>query len=58
MLMAELLAIRETLNLTDAHFIWFHAQECEYLDGLKQALVKDQLSIQYVNVLDELAERQ
>ncbi|KAG1795023.1 uncharacterized protein HD556DRAFT_1431731 [Suillus plorans] len=40
-LTAELSVIWETLNLTDADFIRFHAQEREYLDGLKQAPVKD-----------------
>ncbi|KAG1893995.1 uncharacterized protein F5891DRAFT_1131069 [Suillus fuscotomentosus] len=56
-LTAELSVIWETLNLTDADFIRFHAQEREYLDGLKQAPVKDLVSIRYVNVLDKLAER-
>ncbi|KAG2738192.1 hypothetical protein P692DRAFT_201731657, partial [Suillus brevipes Sb2] len=58
MLMAELLAIQETLNLTDADFVRVHTQERKYLDGLKQAPVKDHLSIQYINVFDELAEHQ
>ncbi|KAG2365334.1 hypothetical protein BDR07DRAFT_1449848 [Suillus spraguei] len=57
-LTTELLVIQETLNLADTDFICFHAQEHEYLDGLKQAPVKDLLSIRYVVVLDELAECQ
>ncbi|KAG2065845.1 hypothetical protein BDR04DRAFT_1031786 [Suillus decipiens] len=56
-LTAELSAIKDALNLTDTDFICFHAQECEYLDGLKQTPVKDYLSICYINVLDELDER-
>ncbi|KAG1749166.1 uncharacterized protein EDB91DRAFT_1235645 [Suillus paluster] len=56
-LTAELSAIQETLNLTNADFVRFHVQEHEYLDGLKQAPVKDHLSVRYVNVLDKLAER-
>lgn len=58
MLTGELSAIRETINLTNADFICFHAQECEYLEALKQAPVKDHLSIRYINVLDKLAEHQ
>lgn len=57
-LTAELSAIKDALNLTDTDFTHFHAQECKYLDELKQTLVKDHLSICYISVLDELTERQ
>ncbi|KAG2086292.1 hypothetical protein BD769DRAFT_1632632 [Suillus cothurnatus] len=54
--LTELSTIKDALNLTDTDFIRFHAQEHEYLDGLKQTPVKDYLSIHYINVLDELDE--
>ncbi|KAG1884167.1 hypothetical protein F4604DRAFT_1920018 [Suillus subluteus] len=54
--LTELSAIKDALNLTDTDFIRFHAQEREYLDGLKETPVKDYLSIRYINVLDELGE--
>ncbi|KAG1748016.1 hypothetical protein EDD22DRAFT_736761, partial [Suillus occidentalis] len=57
-LTAELTAIQEALNLTDTDFIHYHAQECKYLEGLKQTPVKDHLSIYYIGVLDELAKCQ
>jgi hypothetical protein len=58
MLTADLSAVTDELNLTDADFVRFHQQEREYLDGLKQPPLKDQLSIRYIEVLDELTERQ
>ncbi|KAG2108918.1 uncharacterized protein F5147DRAFT_745618 [Suillus discolor] len=57
-LTAELSAIKDALNLTDADFTRFHAQERKYLDELKQTPVKDHLSIRYIGVLDELTEHQ
>ena len=58
MLTAELAAIKAELSLTDDVFLQFLEDERDYLNGLKQPLLRDQLSIRYVEVLDELAERQ
>ncbi|KAG1825067.1 hypothetical protein EV424DRAFT_1471792 [Suillus variegatus] len=44
-LTAKLSVLKDTLNLTDADFIHFHKQEHSYLDGLKELLVKDKISI-------------
>ncbi|KAG1835965.1 hypothetical protein DFJ58DRAFT_719206 [Suillus subalutaceus] len=57
-LTAKLTAIEGILDLTDADFIRFHEQEHLYLDGLKEPPVKDRISVQYVQSLDEVAERQ
>jgi len=57
-LTAELAAIKAELSLTDDVFLQFLEDEWDYLNGLKQPLLRDQLSIRYVEVLDELAEWQ
>lgn len=56
-LTAELAIIQSELGLTDANFPRFLKEEHDYLDGLKQPPEKDRLSVRYVEVLDELAER-
>lgn len=56
-LTAELTVIKAELSLTDDDFPRFLKEEHDYLDGLKQPPVRDQLCIRYVEVLDELAER-
>ncbi|KAG1793275.1 uncharacterized protein HD556DRAFT_1443706 [Suillus plorans] len=58
MLTAELSAVKQALNLTDVDFIQFHADERTYLESLKEPPLQDRLQIRYVQVLDELAERQ
>ncbi|KAG2055400.1 hypothetical protein BDR06DRAFT_981976 [Suillus hirtellus] len=56
-LMAELAIIQSELGLTDADFPYFLKEEHGYLDGLKQPPKKDHLSVQYIEVLNELAEQ-
>ncbi|KIK35770.1 hypothetical protein CY34DRAFT_95506, partial [Suillus luteus UH-Slu-Lm8-n1] len=56
LLTAELETIKAELHLSDDNFLGFFDQECVYLDNLKQPAPRDQLSIHYVVVLDELAE--
>ena len=46
------------LNLTHADFDCFHEQERSYLDGLKEPPLKDHISVQYIQALDEVAVRQ
>ena len=55
-LTAELTVIKAELSLTDDDFPQFLKEEHNYLDGLKQPPVRDQLCIRYVEVLDKLAE--
>jgi hypothetical protein len=57
-LTAELTALKGVLNLSDTDFLHFHEQERSYLDGLKELPPKDQVSIRYIQALDEVAERQ
>ncbi|KAG1907232.1 uncharacterized protein F5891DRAFT_919646, partial [Suillus fuscotomentosus] len=57
LLTAELETIKAELRLSDNDFPGFFDQERIYLDGLKQPAPRDRLSIRYVEVLDELAER-
>lgn len=54
-LTTELSALEGVLNLTDVDFIHFHEQERSYLDGLKEPPVKDQISVRYIQSLDEVA---
>ncbi|KAG1771089.1 hypothetical protein EV702DRAFT_1181517 [Suillus placidus] len=54
----ELSAVKQALNLTDADFIRFHADEKSYLESLKEPPLQDRLQIRYVQVLDDLAEWQ
>ncbi|KAJ8584888.1 hypothetical protein M405DRAFT_853850 [Rhizopogon salebrosus TDB-379] len=49
---------REALEAIRTLTAELSAQEREYLDGLKQPSLKNQLSIRYVEVLNELVERQ
>lgn len=56
-LTTELTAVKQALNLTDADFIRFYADEKSYLESLKEPPLQDRLQIRYVQVLDELAER-
>ncbi|KAG1770315.1 hypothetical protein EV702DRAFT_978258 [Suillus placidus] len=53
----ELSAVKQALNLTDADFIRFRADEKSYLESLKEPPLQDRLQIRYVQVLNELAER-
>ncbi|KAG2052119.1 hypothetical protein BDR06DRAFT_983288 [Suillus hirtellus] len=53
-LTAELSSLKGVLNLTHADFVHFHEVECSYLDGLKEPPVKDHVSIQYVQALDQV----
>ncbi|KAF8834720.1 hypothetical protein BDN67DRAFT_985127 [Paxillus ammoniavirescens] len=53
-LTAELAVIKATFQLTDEDFPHFHAEECAYLESLKQPACEDQLAIHYVQVLDDL----
>ncbi|KAG2055886.1 hypothetical protein BDR06DRAFT_981630 [Suillus hirtellus] len=55
--LTKLETIKAELRLSDNNFPGFFDQEHIYLDGLKQPAPQDQLSIRYVEVLDELAER-
>ncbi|KAG2034009.1 hypothetical protein BDR03DRAFT_870812 [Suillus americanus] len=55
-LTAELTALKGVLNLSDTDFLHFHEQERSYLDGLKELPPKDQVSIRYIQALDEVAE--
>ncbi|KAG1724776.1 hypothetical protein EDB19DRAFT_1897859 [Suillus lakei] len=55
--LTELETIKAELHLSDDDFLGFFDQEHVYLDSLKQPAPRDQLSIHYVVVLDELAER-
>lgn len=57
LLTAELETIKAELCLSNNNFPGFFDQECIYLDSLKQPAPRDRLSICYVEVLDELAER-
>ncbi|KAG1839897.1 hypothetical protein DFJ58DRAFT_667467, partial [Suillus subalutaceus] len=57
MLTAELLAVKQALNLTDADFIRFHADERSYLESPKELPLQECLQIRYVQVLNELAEQ-
>ncbi|OAX31130.1 hypothetical protein K503DRAFT_806345 [Rhizopogon vinicolor AM-OR11-026] len=57
-LTAEFSALKDVLNLMHADFIHFHKQEHLYLNGLKDVLLKDRVSVQYVQALDEVAVRQ
>ncbi|KAG1864584.1 hypothetical protein C8R48DRAFT_747867 [Suillus tomentosus] len=57
-LTAELATLKGVLNLSDTDFLHFHEQERSYLDGLKELPLKDQVSIRYIQALDEVAERQ
>jgi hypothetical protein len=57
-LTAEFSALKDVLNLTHADFIHFHEQEHSYLNGLKEAPLKDRVSVRYVQALDEVAVRQ
>ncbi|KAG2147965.1 hypothetical protein DEU56DRAFT_753229 [Suillus clintonianus] len=57
LLTAELETIKAELHLSDNDFLRFFDQEHIYLDSLKQPALPDQLSICYVEVLDELAEQ-
>ncbi|KAG1751747.1 hypothetical protein EDB19DRAFT_1903707 [Suillus lakei] len=52
-LTGELSSLEGVLNLTHTDFIHFHKEECSYLDGLKEPHVKDCVSVQYVQALDE-----
>jgi hypothetical protein len=54
-LTAELTTLKGVLNLSDIDFLHFHEQERPYLDGLKELPLKDQVSIQYIQALDEVA---
>jgi len=45
------------LCLTDEDFYRFVAEERAYLHSIRQPPLRDQLSIRYVQVLDELEER-
>ena len=54
-LTAKLAAIKAELSLTDDVFLQFLEDERDYLNGLKQLLLRDQLPIHYVEVLNELA---
>lgn len=53
-LTTELTAIKGVLHLNDNDFLHFHAEEHKYLESLKQLSLDDQLSICFVQVLDEL----
>ncbi|KAF8120559.1 hypothetical protein EV363DRAFT_1189218 [Boletus edulis] len=55
---AELSVIRNELNLTDDHFRQFHEAEKRYFAELKEPPHEEHLKIQYVEILDELAECQ
>ena len=55
-LLAELVTIKQTLQLDD-DFVKFHAEERAYLESLCHPPIKDQLSIRYAEVLDELEQR-
>ena len=52
--MKELAAIKNMLQLLDDDFVWFHAEECTYLESLKQPPVRDQLAIRYTEALNEV----
>lgn len=56
-LTVELSVIKAELGITDHDFSQFILQERAYLESLKQPPVRDQICIQYVEALDELAER-
>ena len=56
-LSAELVTIKQTLQLDDDDFVKFHAEERAYLESLCHLPIKDQLSIRYAEVLDELEQR-
>ncbi|KAG2105063.1 uncharacterized protein F5147DRAFT_746487 [Suillus discolor] len=56
-LSAELSAIKQALNLTDADFARFHTEERSYLESLQEQPLSDQLQIRYIQVLDDLNER-
>ncbi|KAF9240496.1 hypothetical protein BU15DRAFT_45741 [Melanogaster broomeanus] len=57
-LRAELNTLKALLGLTNEDFLWFQDEERKYLHSLKQSPVSDHLSIHYVEILDEAAERQ
>ncbi|KAG1862692.1 hypothetical protein F4604DRAFT_1882297 [Suillus subluteus] len=56
-LTVELSVIKAELGIVDDNFSWYILQEHAYLDSLKQPPARDQISIRYVEALDELAER-
>ncbi|KIJ59498.1 hypothetical protein HYDPIDRAFT_177795 [Hydnomerulius pinastri MD-312] len=53
-LTAELGVVKATFQLTNNDFRHLHAEECTYLELLKQPPIEDQLAIHYVQALDEL----
>jgi hypothetical protein len=53
-LTTELTTIKAALHLVDDDFLCFHAEERKYLESLKEPNLNDQLSVHFVQVLDEL----
>jgi len=56
-LSGDLTLLKTVLCLTDEDFYCFVAEERAYLHSIRQPPLRDQLSIRYVQVLDELEER-